>query len=163
MATGACDPFSLLHIAFKGRKLRRRRTQLTRSVRRAPAPEAALSTAADGASQPLEQGEAADAAASAGCSVPHVAAQGAALGLRTAPDACSLWGITGLPHAQQLGSDSRRRIARLLHDTMGAGADASFTLTIRSPAANADTEGAWRPLWRPKYCVALLSAAPHRI
>ena len=43
-----------------------------------------------------------------------------ALGLRTAADACSLWGICGLPIAQLPGGESRRCVVQLLHDTMGA-------------------------------------------
>ena len=51
----------------------------------------------------------------------HVAAQAAALGLRTAPDACRLWGVTGLaPADEQAGCRSRRLVARALHDIMGA-------------------------------------------
>ena len=50
---------------------------------------------------------------------PGLDGQAAALGLRTAADACSLWGQFGLPAAQQRGSKSRRRVAQLLHDIMG--------------------------------------------
>ena len=90
-------------------------------TRRLSEPGAALATASNGGLGPRERNDAAGAAVSAGSGELNIDAQAAALGLRTASDACSLWGITGLPVVEQRGSDSRRRVARLLHDIMGAG------------------------------------------